>query len=73
MADDLDIPDAQHVEDEGDDDEELGDLGDGSEATSSGPQKEGEERPIGHAGLKKKLVVAGKNWATPEKGDEVKG
>lgn len=71
MADDLDIPDAQPVED--DDELDMGDFGDGSEATSAGPQKVGEERPVGSGGLKKKLLVAGKNWATPEKGDEVKG
>ncbi|MCO5566991.1 hypothetical protein L7F22_020674 [Adiantum nelumboides] len=67
MADDLDIPDAPEVE------EDMGeDLGDDFEASSAGPQKAGEERPIGSAGLKKKLLKAGKDWATPEKGDEVK-
>ncbi|MCO5602826.1 hypothetical protein L7F22_056965 [Adiantum nelumboides] len=67
MADDLDIPDAPEVE------EDMGeDLGDDFEASSAGPQKVGEERPIGSAGLKKKLLKAGKDWATPEKGDEVK-
>eukprot|EP00250_Pteridium_aquilinum_P013605 c21449_g1_i1 orf=550-2310(-) len=67
MADDLDLPDAPELE------EEMGDdLGDDLEASSSGPQKVGEERPIGTAGLMKKLLKAGKDWATPEKGDEVK-
>lgn len=64
MADEFDIPDATEV-----DDEMMGDL----EAPSSGgPQKVGEEKPIGSAGLKKKLIKEGKDWATPEKGDEVK-
>lgn len=64
MADEFDIPDATEV-----DDEMMGDL----EAPSSGgPHKVGEERPIGSAGLKKKLIKEGKDWATPEKGDEVK-
>lgn len=67
MADDLEIPDAPEVE------EDMGeDLGDDYEASSAGPQKVGEERPIGTAGLKKKLLQTGKDWATPEKGDEVK-
>ncbi|KAI5058641.1 hypothetical protein GOP47_0026811 [Adiantum capillus-veneris] len=66
MADDLDIPDAPEVDEMGED------LGDDFEASSSGPQKVGEERPVGSAGLKKKLLKSGKDWATPEKGDEVK-
>ncbi|KAI5067973.1 hypothetical protein GOP47_0016318 [Adiantum capillus-veneris] len=32
----------------------------------------GKEQPIGSAGLKKKLIRKGKDWTTPEKGDEVK-
>ncbi|KAH7277622.1 hypothetical protein KP509_39G059500 [Ceratopteris richardii] len=66
MADDLDIPDATEVEDEMGDD-----VGDDYGATSAGPHQVGEERAIGSAGLKKKLIKAGKDWATPEKGDEV--
>lgn len=64
MADEFDIPDATEVDDELMDDLEAPALG--------GPQKVGEERSIGSAGLKKKLTKAGKDWATPEKGDEVK-
>lgn len=34
--------------------------------------EEGKERTIGSAGLKKKLIRKGRDWAIPEKGDEVK-
>lgn len=35
--------------------------------------KVGEEKEIGHQGLKKKLLKEGEGWDTPNNGDEVEG
>lgn len=44
------------------------------DVTSSGPQKEGEEKELSKdGGLKKLLVKSGSGWETPDTGDEVKG
>ncbi|KAJ7530731.1 hypothetical protein O6H91_14G016500 [Diphasiastrum complanatum] len=66
MADkDFDMPDVDEAEEE--------ELGGESEfgAAAAGLQKEGEEREIGKAGLKKLLVRSGEGWETPDSGDEV--
>eukprot|EP00249_Psilotum_nudum_P018292 c26731_g1_i3 orf=565-2328(-) len=65
MAEDFDLPNPA-------DEEDMGDLGEDFQATSAGPQKEGEEKEIGKEGLKKKLIKAGTGWETPDSGDEVK-
>ncbi|GLJ43337.1 hypothetical protein SUGI_0900200 [Cryptomeria japonica] len=62
--DDLEISDAEEIDD--DDDEEEGD-----ELESAPPMEVGEEKEIGRFGLKKKIIRAGKNYQTPENGDEV--
>lgn len=63
--DDLEISDAEEIDD---DDEEEGD-----EFESPPPMEVGEEKEIGPSGLKKKIIRAGKNYQTPENGDEVTG
>lgn len=65
-VDDFEYPDA----------EEAGEMEteEETDVSSSGPQKEGEEREIiKDGGLKKLLVKSGSGWETPDNGDEVKG
>ncbi|CAM6089988.1 unnamed protein product [Calypogeia fissa] len=64
-VDDFEFPDA----------EEAGEMEaeEETDVSSSGPQKEGEERElIKDGGLKKLVVKSGSGWETPDTGDEVK-
>ncbi|RWV86664.1 hypothetical protein GW17_00051413 [Ensete ventricosum] len=53
-----------------DDDDDL-DEEPGEEIESAPPLRVGEEREIGGAGLRKKLLRPGRGWETPVLGDEV--
>ncbi|THU68485.1 hypothetical protein C4D60_Mb08t04380 [Musa balbisiana] len=53
-----------------DDDDDL-DEEPGEEIESAPPLRVGEEREIGRAGLRKKLLRPGRGWETPVLGDEV--
>lgn len=55
-----------------DDEEELEEEP-GEVIESAPPLRIGEEREINAAGLKKKLLRAGRGWETPVSGDEVTG
>lgn len=55
-----------------DDDDDL-DEEPGEEIESAPPLRVGEEREIGGAGLRKKLLRPGRGWETPVLGDEVTG
>ncbi|XP_043712988.1 peptidyl-prolyl cis-trans isomerase FKBP62-like isoform X2 [Telopea speciosissima] len=55
-----------NIEDEDELDEEPGEV-----IESAPPLKVGEEREINSSGLKKKLIVLGHGWETPDFGDEV--
>ncbi|CAM6096235.1 unnamed protein product [Calypogeia fissa] len=64
-VDDFEFPDAEEAG-EMEAEEEM-------DVSSSGPQKEGEEREIiKDGGLKKLVVTSGSGWETPDTGDEVK-
>lgn len=54
------------------DDDEL-DEEPGEVIESAPPLQVGEERELGGAGLKKKLLKCGRGWETPELGDEATG
>lgn len=56
------------IKDEDDLDEEPGEV-----IESAPPLKVGEERELGSAALKKKLIKRGHGWETPEFGDEASG
>ena len=61
MADDFEIPDAEEVEETG-------------EEVEYEPPKEGSvQELVKGGGLKKLLVKLGDGWETPDTGDEVKG
>ncbi|KAF8016238.1 hypothetical protein BT93_H1674 [Corymbia citriodora subsp. variegata] len=70
MDDDFEFPASSNVENDDDDDMDMG--GDVPEDDAASPiLKAGEEKEIGKAGLKKKLVKEGEGWETPNSGDEV--
>lgn len=61
MADDFEIPDAEEVEETG-------------EEVEYEPPKEGSvQELVKGGGLRKLLVKLGEGWETPDTGDEVKG
>lgn len=76
MDDDFECPASSNVENDDDDDMDMDDMGgdvpeEEDPVASPAVLKVGEEREIGKAGLKKKLVKEGEGWETPSSGDEV--